>query len=106
MNKSIYGKGINCKIWHYNYCYKKIINIYKYFNIKELLLLQKIGINIENKLYSEREFDTFNELLYSYYQTTESKIIKNTFFNQLGISQNIYIKFLNIFNKISNDYKL
>lgn len=107
MNKNIYGKGLNKNIWHYNYCNKKIINLYNYFSKEDIAVLKKINIIIENILYSQRDFDIFNELLLNYYETNENdEIIQSCNLKKLNISKKQYIKILEIFNKIEKDYDL
>lgn len=107
MNKNIYGKGLNKNIWHYNYCNKKILNIYDYFSKQDILILKKLNINIENKLYSQREFDVINELLFNYYEVNQNdEIIQSITLKKLNISKEQYRKILDIFSKIENDFDL
>lgn len=107
MNKKFYGKGLNYRIWYYQYSNKKIINMYKYFNQEELNLLNKLGIALENKLYTKKEFELMDMHLYNYYEVDEKdNIIENALLLEKSISKNEYENILNIFNKIAKDYRI
>lgn len=104
MSKKFYGKGINCKTWNYIYSEKRIINIYKYLSNKELNILKELGINIENKLYTKKELEMFENDIYIYYEN--EKTIKNTYKKDIGIFQSQLIKILDVFEKIYIDYDI
>lgn len=107
MSKNIYGKNKNFKEWHNEYKNKSQIFILKYFSQKEIQILQKFGIIIKNKLYTEKEFDQINEYLFDYYKTnSKDQIIQSEFLKKKKISESDYENILNIFNKIAEDYDL
>ncbi len=107
MSKRFYGKGINYNTWYYMYSNKRIINIYKYLSLKELEILRKIGIIIENKLYTQQELEIFENNLYEYYKTDKkNNVVKNTYIKNIGITRNDYMRILNIFEKIYIDYNI
>lgn len=103
MNK----KDLRFDIWHYNYCNKAIIDLYSYFNKEDIKFLSKFGINIKNRLYTEREFDKFDEILLRYYKTDKKdKVIQTSEMKKKAISLEQYIKILNIFHTIGIEYEL
>ena len=107
MSKRFYGKGINYNTCYYMYSNKRIINIYKYLSLKELEILRKIGIIIENKLYTQQELEIFENNLYEYYKTDKkNNVVKNTYIKNIGITRNDYMRILNIFEKIYIDYNI
>lgn len=107
MGKNIFGKGLNKNIWHYNYCNKKVIHIYNYFNKEDFEILKNLGIIIENKLYSHREFDIFYDILFKYYETNEvDELLQCSELKKLNISKEKYQKILDIFDKIEKDNDL
>lgn len=107
MSKRFYGKNFNYKMWYYFYSNKRIINIYKYFNQDEQNILNKLGIKLENKLYTKKEFELMDMYLYKYYEVDKKdNIIENALLLEKSISKNEYENILNIFNKIAKDYNL
>lgn len=107
MSKNIFGKGLNKREWHNNYSKKEIINIYDYFSDYYLKVLKKLGIEIENKLYTEKKFDQFNIKLLEYYEIDKNdKIVQNDTLTKESVLKEDYEEILNIFNKIAKDYDL
>ncbi len=104
MNKNFYGKGITFQQWHYKYSNKKFINILKYLSNSDLIILQKFDILIENRLYTERDFDIYKIKLLSYFNEDPNKQIP--ILSELNVLKKDYEKILNIFNKISKIYDL
>ncbi len=81
--------------------------MYKYFTNKELYILNRFGIILENRLYTKKEFEVINMHLYKHYKTDKAdRILDNPFFVENGFTKKDYEKILNIFNKIAIDYNL
>lgn len=55
------------KSWHEKYLKKEIINIRENLDSNDLEILCKLGINIEDKLYTGYEFDIIEGELLKYY---------------------------------------
>lgn len=104
MNKNFYEKNLSFKQWHYIYSNKKFIDIFKYLSSYDLINLEKLDILLEDRLYSEREFDIYNMQLLSYFNDNTNKQL--SILNKLNILPKDYNRILNIFNKIEQIYNL
>lgn len=81
------------------YYNKKFINIYKYISDEFKEILVKLDIIIENKDYSNSEFDKINSKLIRMRNNTE-------LLNSKNIDQIHFMKLLDLFDKIEADYDL
>ena len=104
MNKNFYGKGVTFRQWHYKYSNEKFIDLLKYLSNSDLIILQKFDILLENRLYTEREFDIFNMQLLSYFNEDYDKQLSILY--KIKVLKEDYDKILNIFNKIAQIYDL
>ena len=59
--------GLRLDEWKERYENKEIVNIKNEFTINELALLQKLGVELIDKLYTEREFEILDMKVISYY---------------------------------------
>ena len=59
--------GLRLDEWKERYENKEIVNIKNEFTINELELLQKLGVELIDKLYTEREFEILDMKVISYY---------------------------------------
>ena len=82
-----------------NYINKKEIDIYNHFTKNQIEILSKLNIIIENKLYTIYDFDIKQSELLKYINNKQTLI--NT-----GITDDEYNEIINIFYKISDEYKL
>ena len=81
------------------YYTKKFINIHKYITAEYNEILTKLGITIENKDYSNSEFDKINTKLI--------RMRKNIdFLNSKNINNIKFMELLDLFDKIEADYDL
>ena len=81
--------------------------LYLVILIKKIEILGKLEIFIENKLYTEREFEIINEKLLEYYsETNDKKIKQNHLLKEANITKTEYKKILSIFSKIASDYDI
>ena len=81
------------------YYTKKFINIHKYITAEYNEILTKLGITIENKDYSNSEFDKINSKLI--------RMRKNIdFLNSKYINNIKFMELLDLFDKIEADYDL
>jgi len=53
--------------WHERYMKKEIINIKENLDSNDIEILSKLGINIEDRLYTEYEFEIIDGELLKYY---------------------------------------
>lgn len=81
------------------YYTKKFINIYKYITDEFREILTKLDIIIEDRDYSNSEFDEINSRLI--------RMRKNIdFLNSKSIDNILFMKLLDLFDKIEADYDL
>ena len=81
------------------YYNKKFINIYKYISDEFREILVKLDIIIEDRDYSNSEFDEINSRLI--------RMRKNIdFLNSKSIDNILFMKLLDLFDKIEADYDL
>jgi len=81
------------------YYTKKFINIYKYITDEFREILTKLDIIIEDRDYSNSEFDEINSRLI--------RMRKNiNFLNTKSIDNILFMKLLDLFDKIEADYDL
>lgn len=97
----------NFETWEDKYWNSDEIELYKYFSKIDLENLEKLGIHIDNKLYTQREYELINSKIFEYYKENKKGIlIPGKELSDTDVSFNDYKKLLEIFNKISADYKL
>lgn len=95
------------KKWKYEYENIANINILKYFSNEEISILKKLGICINSRLYSEKEFEKINSILLGYYKYSENdEIVQTEELTKMGVMKEELNSILNIFNKIALDYKI
>lgn len=95
--------------WKERYYNKRNIDVMKYLNSEDIELVEKLGIKVEKKLYSNYEFDIINCLLIRYYidedmseeELAESKTLEGT-----GVTREEYNLLIEKFENISLDYNL
>lgn len=93
--------------WEKEYFDNKKIEIINFLNLNHISILKKLEIFIEDKKYTEYEYNIIEMILYNYYETDiNDKLIKNEKLNKRGITLKEYEEILNVFTKISSYYKL
>lgn len=85
------------------YYEQKKINLIEFLNKKDIEILKKFNIFIENRLYSEYEYDSIEEELFLYNKEDNSK---NEILKVKKIKIVDYEKLLKKFNRISSIYNL
>lgn len=81
------------------YYTKKFINIYKYITDEFREILTKLDIIIEDRDYSNSEFDEINSRLIRMRKNIDS-------LNSKSIDNILFMKLLDLFDKIEADYDL
>lgn len=78
---------------------KEKIDMYSFFSERQLLLLEKIDLKIENKKYTINEFDKKESALLELYNVDSLRAEK-------GITKEQCSELLDVFDKISKEYKI
>ncbi len=100
-------EDFDIEVFKKKYYEEKKIDIYKYLNEEVLNILKKMDIIIENKLYTENEYDIIEEKILEFYSDFSDEEIKPIkLLSKIGVSLKEYKKILNIFNQISKDYDI
>lgn len=95
--------------WRQRYFNKELVDFNKYLDKEDIQILEKLGIEIENRMYTEYDFDMIEQNLLKYYKNIEklqnndqkcTKII----INEVTVEQ--YMNIVEKFSKISSDYKI
>ena len=63
--------SFNYEEWNEKYHNEKFIDLFKYFSPEQKELLKKFDITLEEKLYTEFEFDVIDEKLILFYKNEE-----------------------------------
>lgn len=85
--------------WKEKYHNKRFIDFSKYITEKEKQTLKKLNIKIEDKIYTEYEFDRIELDLYSYYGKRKKR-------ESLGVSYREIKRLWDLVNQMSSDYDL
>ena len=75
MKKEENNKKMNLKKWHEKYCNEKIVDLKKYLDEKNIEILRKLGIEIEDKKYTEREFELISMDLSQYLEPEKETML-------------------------------
>ncbi len=107
MDENIEKTNKTYEKWEETYINMPKIELNNFFNSNDLEILKKIGIEIEDKIYTEYEYHIIEMILYKYYEVDENDQIKQV--DKL-IEKNVkleeYEKILDIFSHISSYYNL
>lgn len=98
---------VDLETWRERYSTKEFIDLKKYLNSFDIELLKKLGIEVQDKLYTEREFDVLDDRLFLYYvseETTEDELELILPLEGTGVSRKEYNRLVDIFTKIESDY--
>lgn len=95
----------NYKLCNKNYYDDKIINFKNYLAKDDIVILNKFDIFLEDREYTEYEFDVIEEKIFLYYSDKNKEELKEFFLkNEINFEQ--YRLLLEKFNKIASDYKI
>ncbi len=93
--------------WKHHYINDEIIDIYSYLTDENIKTLKLLEFNVENKLYTERDFEFLEMQLVCYSDEDENgNLIMSEKLSNKNVDFNSYKILLDIFHKISLDYKL
>ncbi len=85
--------------WKEKYHNKRFIDFSKYITEKEKQTLKKLNIEIEDKIYTEYEFNRVELDLYSYHGERKKR-------ESLGVSYREIKRLWDLVNQMSSDYDL
>lgn len=93
----------NLENWKEIYYNKKIINLAKNLNDNEIVILNKLGILIEDKVYTEYEYDMVKQKISFYFDDEEDLNGKLKLNEKMLKNKNVTInEFNNILNKLDS----
>lgn len=83
------------------------IDIMKYVNKETKEIFNRLGIVIENKLYTEYEYDLIDEKVLEYYvDETDPTYVPPKLLSEKNVSKEEYDNVLEVFSKIVEEYNL
>lgn len=97
---------IDYEKWQEKYYNSRTIYIYDFFNKNDFKVLEKLNITVEDKKYTESEYDVikfFLNLYYSKKYDEEEKAYMKSL-SEKDVSQEDYNRLLEIFEKIDNQF--
>lgn len=97
--------------WKEKYYNKRYIEIEKYLNGSHFNLLNKLGIKVYRKIYTEHEFEVMNMDVLAYYDDPKEKLSEEEkqykkSLEGTNVTREEYNKVLNKLNEINNVYNL
>ena len=92
--------------WYNEYSTKEVINIKKELSKKELQLIEKLGIKLKDKIYTEQEFECLNMELLKYYKDDDMSEEELKYSVKLpeGVTRKEYNDLLDKINEINQKY--
>lgn len=94
--------------WRDKYYNKQFIDLNKYLDEDNIKILNKLGITIEQKIYTEYEYDILEQKVLEYYKdedTDEEELQYVKSLEDRGVSNEEYQNLLKIFDKITLEEK-
>lgn len=98
---------IDYEKWQENYYNSRTIYIYDFFNKNDFKVLEKLNITVEDKKYTESEYDVIKFFLNLYYSKKYDEEEEKAYMKSLSekdVSQEDYNRLLEIFEKIDNQF--
>lgn len=99
--------SFNYEQWNEKYHNKKFIELFKYFSPKQKELLKKFDITLEEKLYTEFEFDVIDEKLILFYKNEEEmdeEELKECEELPEGVNRAEFDELLAVMSKVREEY--
>ena len=100
------GNTFDFDEWYNEYSTKEVINIKKELSKKELQLIEKLGIKLKDKIYTEQEFECLNMELLKYYKDDDMSEEELKYSVKLpeGVTRKEYNDLLDKINEINQKY--
>lgn len=100
-------KEFDYEKWSEKYHNEEIIDLKKHFTIEDFNLINKLGIKIKDKIYTEYEFEVLNMDLLAYYKDddmNEEELEMTKDLDGTGVSKEEYDKLLCKIEEINKLY--
>jgi hypothetical protein len=110
VRKEVYMNSFNYEEWSKKYHNEEFIDLMKSLNDNDIIILNKLGIEVKDKIYTNYEFDLIEGELLRYYRNEdemdeeELKFCKSL--EGTGVKREEYNNVLEKFNKISEEYNI
>ena len=95
--------------WQNRYYNKGIVDLSKHFNEENIQTLKKLGFEIQNKKYTEYEFEVIKGEVYLYYKDetfSEEDLELTKSLEEKGVSEKAYNRLFGKLEKISRIYHI
>ena len=95
------------KEWYEKYCNDEVVDLKKYFTQEDFEIIKKLGIEILDKIYTEREFEVLDGEYISYYyedEMTDEEKAETKSLEGTGVSREEYNTLLKKFEKINFEH--
>lgn len=95
------------KEWHEKYCNDEVVDLKKYFTQEDFEIIKKLGIEILDKIYTEREFEVLDgEYILYYYEDnmTDEEKADTKSLEGTGVSREEYNTLLKKFEQINLEH--
>lgn len=95
------------KEWHEKYCNDEVVDLKKYFTQADFEIIKKLGIEILDKIYTEREFEVLDgEYILYYYEDnmTDEEKADTKSLEGTGVSREEYNTLLKKFEQINLEH--
>ena len=99
--------SFNYEEWNEKYHNEKFIELFKYFSPEQKELLKKFDITLEEKLYTEFEFDVIDEKLILFYKNEEEmdeEQLKECEELPDGVARGEFDELLAVMSKVREEY--
>jgi len=98
---------IDYEKWQEKYYNSRTIYIYDFFNKNDFKVLEKLNITVEDKKYTESEYDVIKFFLNLYYSKKYDEEEEKAYMKSLSekdVSQEDYNRLFEIFEKIDDQF--
>lgn len=103
-------KDFNFEEWHEKYLNYEYIDLKKYFNESDIEIINKLGLEVKDKLYTNYEFDILNGDYIMYYydeeEMDEEELKETKSLEGTGVSREEYNDLLKKFEEILVNYEV
>ena len=100
-------KEFDYEKWSEKYHNEEIIDLKKHFTIEDFNLINKLGIKIKDKIYTEYEFEVLNMDLLAYYKDddmNEEELEMTKDLEKTGVSREEYNRLIEKVEEINKIY--
>lgn len=98
--------NFNYTKWNYTYRNKEILDVKEYFTTEEFNIMEKLGIKVKNKIYTEYDIEILRMDFITYYSDDdmdEEELEMSKSLDGTGVSREEYNKLLEKINSMNMD---